>query len=338
MRVRRLRGLQVGLVLVVIVAASACTVRLGTLGGFGSAAYAINDGGTIVGSSAAADNQWHPFVRLPGEAMLDLGLPASVLPPTMPPGVAPPNSGSANAVNNHNLVVGTMSLAANHTMLYEVGFQWTEAGGVVGLPGMARAADVNDAGTVVGVRDERAAFLDPGDPTTAFLPTVPSFQERSAAAAINGNGDIAGCETDGTGVSRPVWWSGPTHVPHALATDLPSDMCLSDINDAGQAVGTWFHDGIRVAAVWDLTTGNRFDIANNADAVSINDDGIVVGQRLAPNLRYKAFRWSLAAGMVDLAPSASATATTSGYAFGINASGQACGYEQEAGHLYAVSY
>jgi hypothetical protein len=115
-------------------------------------------------------------------------------------------------------------------------------------------------------------------------------------------------------------------------------MCLSDINDAGQAVGTWFHDGVRVAAVWDLTTGTRFDIANNAYATKINGGGIVVGERLMPNLRWKAFTWSPTTGVVDLPLSAAATTAASSFAFDINAAGQACGYEQDAGHLHAVSY
>ena len=89
-------------------------IDLGTLGGTGSSAAAINRVGQVVGSSTAADGWNHPFIWDAASGMYNLGSAYS---------------GNATAINNLGQVVGTIVVwqlaidyagGNNHTQ-----FTWT---------------------------------------------------------------------------------------------------------------------------------------------------------------------------------------------------------------------
>ena len=105
-------------------------VDLGTLGGLGSRAVAVNDSGQVVGTSQAADGSNHGFSWTTGGGMIDLG-------------ALGPN-GRPAAVNESGEVVGTRygDDGSQHAFL------WTASGGMV------------DLGTLGGDQSSAAAIDD----------------------------------------------------------------------------------------------------------------------------------------------------------------------------------
>ncbi len=156
---------------------------------------------------------------------------------------------------------------------------------------------------------------------------------------MNDAGDIVGCTQDAADVDRAVWWTGPTHTLHELSGELTGGACLDGVDDAGLAVGYWYRGAVRVAAMWNLATGARTDIADNADANGIDHDGLVIGTHLGADGRNHAYSWRAGTAPVDLAHSAGAPAGTASSATAVNASGAAVGTELTPDtHQHAVSY
>ena len=164
---------------------------LGTLGGGGSFAIAVNQRGQVIGYSSTPastffDPVTHAFLWTPGGTMRDLGTLGG-------------KSSTPAGLNNNGHVVGwsTVSVA---TTAPERAFLWTESGGMVPLgmlPGgtSSRASAINDAGDIVGTMyfaatdQYRAVLWTSTD--IVDLGVVSGFVS-SGAAAMNDGGEIVG--------------------------------------------------------------------------------------------------------------------------------------------------
>ena len=184
---------------------------LGTLGGGGSFATAVNESGQVIGWSSTPastffDPVTHAFLWTPGAGMRDLG--------TLP-GF---KTSIPSALNSSGQVVGWSTTAFG----LDRAFLWTESGGMVDLGTLggsfARAHAINDDGYIVGestTRDgEVRAFL--WTPTNGMvdLGALNGFN-RSGAFNINQNGQIIG-SSHTPGPQRATLWRRPTASPTQL--------------------------------------------------------------------------------------------------------------------------
>ena len=216
---------------------------------------------------------------------------------------------------------------------------WTPAGaqdlGVLGAPHSSKhswATDVNDAGTVVGYATGAAAGGGCCAALSAFAWTqaggmvaLPRLAEGKAttAAAINGAGHIAGAATDAAGTQHAVVWRDPAQPPLDLGTFGGSFAAATDINEAGQVVGSVAGGAGTGAFLWSEGAGVQYlgHLGGGyAEARAVSEAGHVVGYSLMSDDTQHPFRWTPAGGMQDLGlPPGAAHAQ----AYGIN----------EAGHI-----
>ncbi|HEX8292083.1 MAG TPA: hypothetical protein VF570_10030, partial [Pyrinomonadaceae bacterium] len=110
---------------------------LGTLGGNTGVAAALNQGGTIVGSSLTSGSLLHPFVRTPAGTMQDIGVLGGY-------------SAEAQDINASGLVVGQTEDGA----FQDRAFVWQSGTGMRAMTAPwgtpIRAYGINDAGQVAG--------------------------------------------------------------------------------------------------------------------------------------------------------------------------------------------
>ncbi len=180
---------------------------LGTLGGDGSGALAVNASGQVVGwSDAKIDHRQHAFSWTAGTGMIDLGA----------------NSGQftfsqAVAVNNAGQVVGHRTdFQESHA------FSWTSAGGLIdlGIDGSSVARAVNASGQVVGSRWRDAvgerAFLWTVAGGMVDLAPLAGFS-GSYAVSVNDDGLVVGASFNADGVSRATIWPVGVHAITPIA-------------------------------------------------------------------------------------------------------------------------
>jgi len=177
-------------------------VDLGTLGGSQSSAWAINEGGQVVGRSDTADGDQHAFLWTQADGMVDLGTLGG-------------STSSALDINEAGQVVGRAATANGD----EHAFLWTKAGGMIdlgtlGAPGSrSQAEGINDAGQVVGLfndNDDHAFYWTPAGGMIE-LPTLTGIE--SGARAINNGGQIAGYGDISTGDAHAVVWNNASTPP-----------------------------------------------------------------------------------------------------------------------------
>jgi probable HAF family extracellular repeat protein len=174
----------------------------------------------------------------------------------------------------------------------------------------ASAADVNDAGQVVGWSTTAAeipqAFLWSAATGMRDLGSLsPGPAAFSQAIAINEAGTVVGRATalDGFNVAFR-WTASDGMVRLGEPPGGVSSMAVA-VNAREQAAGQAdLAGGVTHAVLWDPSTGVR-DLgtlpgAEGSLAEGINDAGVVVGTAFGPNPR--AFRWEAGTGMVDLTP------------------------------------
>jgi len=215
---------------------------LGTLGGFMSYPYAINNSGTVVGQSVSStDGQYHPFVFSNGQ-MSDLGTLGGGSPQC-----------SATAINSSGGIVGACVNAAGYWRAFRV------AAGLAGdLDPRSTTYDsaayaINDSGDAAGYSDKGLCSLQTGvcRGTTTY-PVIFSNAGTitkigggggtyGVAEGMNNLGDVVGLAKTSAGLQHAFLFS------HATMNDLNSATVVNGsgwtftdakaINDSGQIVG-----------------------------------------------------------------------------------------------------
>lgn len=252
---------------------------LGTLGGAGSRAYAINNDGIVVGEAETAGRRIHAFVWKRGQgpagggaSMTDLGT------------LGGPTS-RAYDINSNGTVVGE----ADTTSGVRQAFVWNSSSGMTHLgdalrPFASFAYAINDGDLIAGGADSedggRAVVWSNGTPRMPRLD--PSG--ISMAYDINASGYIAGQVDRGDPENRVS--AAFIHRPTEPSTSLlprpgglsSSARAMNDVNQAAGYLETT--NGETHAFVFDGVGGLRdIDTMSNAfsSANAINDAGQVVG-------------------------------------------------------------
>jgi probable HAF family extracellular repeat protein len=173
---------------------------------------------------------------------------------------------------------------------------WEDGGVAVlpgfALPGFAAAADINDAGDVVGygARDRRAVPLLWRDAQLTTLPVLPCDdcnQDLERAVAISESGLIAGIgEAPPLGRAHAVVWDARARSGHPSVRDLGtlggSSSHPSAISGHGQVIGNSEINeaGIVSAFVWESGSITRLGAlpgGTRSRATAINDSDQIVG-------------------------------------------------------------
>jgi probable HAF family extracellular repeat protein len=224
--------------------------KLGTLGGTQSAAFGVNAAGQVVGwAQITGDQARHAFLWDQGK-MTDLGL------------LTGDQESTARAINDNGLVVGTSERDIHagsgtfHAFVYS-------NGKLTALPDLGGkqswAADVNNAGTIVGYAynaagAEIAAFWKGGVPTNIGQH---SKAGRQRVYGVNDQGVMVGWQYN-AGSGSP--------------------------NDAFR------YDG----KTWTII-GGQGGPWQNAEAYAINASGVAVGLSAFPSGNWRAAKWSAGA-------------------------------------------
>jgi len=253
-------------------------VDLGTLGGTGSEAIAINDRGQIVGHSTTAAGQNRSFIWQRGK-MTDLGALAG-------------GNVSATAMNNRGEVVGSESDVPNgfisHAFLWRDGV--LQDLGTLGGDS-AVAWDINDRGQVVGESltsdgSTHAFIWDKGVMTD--LGTLGG--QFSSALVINDRGEVAGWSDTAAGDRNGFVWErgrltdfGPSNsnseAVFPVAINKRGQVATyHDIDFQGDRGWTGFWDGRTLSDIGDLDFGfTAVPAFPSYPNQALNDRGQVVG-------------------------------------------------------------
>ena len=263
---------------------------LGTLGGYQSVAFAINDSGLMVGQSDLnvdpPGSVVHAFVDSNG-MMTDIGTLGG-------------SDSFAHAVNGAGMVVGeaSTSIGMTHAFLYSGG-TISDLGTLGGASSVAQG--INAPGQVVGYSDTvggaaQHAFLY-SDGKMTDLGTLGGTD--SYAFSINASGNIVGqADTAGDATQDAFLYSDGKMIDLGNLGGGISE--ASDINDLGQIVGfSWTPAGptsmLHAFLYFDGTMTDLNSLLppdsgwSLSDATGINDNGQIVGDGLNPNGQDDAF-------------------------------------------------
>ncbi len=253
-------------------------------GSDGSFASALNNSGTVAGSS---DNGFYRAV-----AWIAGG----------PPQLIAANASAAYGINDAGQIVGGNSA-----------FLWSSTGGYQNISANGTfyvAKDINNGGTAVGdgASTIQGTVAYTWDAIHGAHPLMgPTVTGESHATSINDAGQITGTSEHGANTTAFFYNPGDTNFQSigTLSSLGFSSSYGTGINAAGQIAGlsTNGADG-RHGFLWSSSDGmiDLGDLAggeNYSVSLGINDAGYVVGNSGAVNGRH-GFLWSSTGGMVDL--------------------------------------
>lgn len=333
---------------------SATFVDLGTLGGSGSQANAINNSGTVVGWAQNAQQVRRPF-SWQGTQMVDLPTPGFP-------------SAEAEAINDAGVIVGVAfdSNSGDHPIVWQNGvatelpspmgfgaaFDINDRGDIVGRvlvpPGFARAAiwsegqlivlgvlgtgfhsvarAVNEAGQVVGGTDTDCntnncrphAFLWENGVMTDLTPTAYS----AGANDINERGQIVGDYMPSIGEQTPT----PFQWENGVFTDLSiGHQCangwLRAINESSVGAGSTRYTCGEVAGIYYAGIIWPIPGTPNFGAFDLNDINQVVGTFAPPTGPNRAARWNVTLNRAPVANAGGPYAAAEGTSIAFDGSG-----------------
>jgi probable HAF family extracellular repeat protein len=275
---------------------------LGTLGGYTSMAYDMNEAGHVVGYAELSDRKKHAFIHTAAGGMRDLGTIGNV----------EGHESEATAVNRDGWVTGYSQRPGGSEWGFDTkhAFRWRHATGMQNLGTLGGpesfGADINDSGQVAGssAMPEQDgywyyhAFIHTPGGTMQDLGTLGG--PESHARRINVQGVVIGKAQNAARRWRPFRWTAGGGMQDLAPSGGGYGEAL-DINDAGQIVAT---DSVHGAFVY--TPGKGLQEIERADGVNgtimplaINNKGEVVGWMYTAGRR-RAFRWTPAGGVQDL--------------------------------------
>jgi probable HAF family extracellular repeat protein len=272
---------------------------LGTLGGKGSTAVAVNERGQIVGradTGAKDDGRpiYHAFLWRSGR-MLDLGTLGG-------------NESSVVAINDRGHIVGSADIEAEdegfsieHAFLWE-NSRMHDLGTLGGKSSSALA--MNERGQVIGLSDtavladgfvHQSGFLWRTDTMRdlglRFRPALPlkDWWVQWPSTAINDGGQVVGDVRSGR--QAAVWANGRTRILPMLGKGSRA----FDINGEGVVVGKCAVGRLNLAhpCLWRNANVRDLGVAHGdrGTAVAVNDRGQVIGNSRAANAPEHAFFW-----------------------------------------------
>jgi probable HAF family extracellular repeat protein len=308
---------------------------LGSLGGIGTRALAVNATGRVVGYSFTADGFYHAFMTGPnGVRMNDLGTFGGI-------------TSFASGINASGQVVGSFEVLPGLLHVFITGpngVGMTDLGSFGGIG--AYPTGINASGQVAGVYNTGAG---PGD-QHAFV-TGPNGVGMTTldgpGSGVGGINDAGQVSVNSSASHRSAFITGPNGIGVTNLGTLGGDsVFVGPINAAGQVVGSStlvnsaqhaFITGTNGVGMIDLGTLG----GGPSDAWGINASGQVVGYSLTADRSYHAFMTGPnGVGMTDLN---SVVSLPDGVvllrAFGINDSGQVIADTslRDDGHAYLLS-
>jgi probable HAF family extracellular repeat protein len=188
---------------------------------------------------------------------------------------------SGLGINDLGVVVGK-----EEGISYKPAWRWDETGftplTIAGAPVLDHAADINNAGLIVGTSMQADMWITDGQ-DIRWLPRLPD-QVRITAGRINNAGVACGTRFISGGGSDSFVWDGDLAAPMELPFLVQQ---AADINDLRQVCGhvSPAADQQPQAFLWDdgrltLLDSNADFIVRSSAANAVNNPGVVVGDAL----------------------------------------------------------